>query len=170
MSTTSTTLPTGTWNIDPAATNVSVTVKKLKMITVVGKLTVTSGTIDIAETGDLNVDVTIDAASYDTGNEKRDTHVVSADFLDAETFPTISFAAKATATGTGAVTIPGTVTVKGDTSPIELSVDSIDVKGDTATFVAKTVVSRHALGVTKMPNLVIAKDLDVTITAKATLG
>jgi polyisoprenoid-binding protein YceI len=84
---------TTTWKLDPAHSSLEFSVKHMMMTTVRGRfknLTATlSGDRDHPE--QAAVDVTIDAASIDTGVADRDGHLTSADFFDAEHFPQITF-------------------------------------------------------------------------------
>ena len=92
---TPTTIPrfvAGTWTIDPVHSDVSFTVRLLTVSKVRGRFTTFHGTI-ITSSKPLDSQVTaeIDLASIDTGNERRDAHLRSADFLDADNHPTMSF-------------------------------------------------------------------------------
>ncbi len=160
----------GTWTIDPAATAVTVTVKKFGVITVPATLTVTSGTIEVNDNQVTSVNVAADATSYRSKNDKRNEHVVGPDFLDAQTHPTISFQAGPFAAQAGATKAAGTVEVKGKTSPLELTVTDVSVDGTTGTFTATGNVDRNALGVDKMPGFIIGRNLDLTIAATANLA
>lgn len=82
-----------TWKIDPAHSSVEFAVKHMMFTTVRGRFKGVEGTISIDEENPENssVEVEIDAASIDTGVEDRDEHLRSADFLDAEDYPTITF-------------------------------------------------------------------------------
>src|SRR5690606_35039561 len=84
---------TTTWKIDPAHSSVEFAVKHMMFTTVRGRFKSFSGsiTVDEDEPENSSVEVEIDAASIDTGVEDRDTHLRSADFLDVERYPTISF-------------------------------------------------------------------------------
>lgn len=84
------------WEIDPAHTSVQFAVRHLMISTVRGTFATVSGTarIDTQDITRSSVAVTIDAGSIDTQNEKRDAHLRNADFLDVETYPTITFASK----------------------------------------------------------------------------
>ena len=82
------------WQIDPKHTRVEFAVTYLMFTTVKGRFDGVSGTLRLDE-GDPTrsaVVVELDAASLDTGEARRDTHLRSADFLDVERYPTISFA------------------------------------------------------------------------------
>lgn len=167
--TTTTTLPTGTWQLDTSATTVTVTAKKLKVITVPAALTVTGGTIEIDDDHQV-VDVRIeaDAASYASKNPKRNAHVVSEDFLDAASHPTISFNAGSLTSTADGYRANGTVTVKGTTSPIEVAVSDVAVDDTSGSFTATATIDRTVIGVDKMPSFVIDRDLQLTVAATAT--
>ena len=89
---TTTQLPTGTWTLDPSATTITVSAKKLGLFTIPATLTVISGTIDIDDDHQVtNVDIVADASSYASKNPKRNEHITGADFLNADAHPTIVF-------------------------------------------------------------------------------
>ena len=161
---TTTTLPSGTWAIDPAATTVTVTVKKMKAITVPATLAVSNGSITVADGAVSAVDVAVDAASYTSPNKKRNEHVTSADFLDAAAHPTITFSAQLTK---GTLQVPGTVEVKGRTTPVTFAISNLTIGDDSATFTAAATVDRFDLGVDKLPSFVIARELAIAVDATA---
>jgi polyisoprenoid-binding protein YceI len=82
-----------TWQIDPAHSTVEFAVKHMMFTTVRGRFTRFTGTIQVDEQNPnhSSAQVEIEAASIDTGVADRDTHLRSADFLDAQTYPTITF-------------------------------------------------------------------------------
>jgi len=82
-----------TWEIDPAHTTVEFSVKHMMFTTVRGRFKNVKGTIEADEKNPdrSTVNVEIDAASIDTGTPDRDAHLRSADFLDVEKHPTITF-------------------------------------------------------------------------------
>jgi polyisoprenoid-binding protein YceI len=82
-----------TWNIDAAHSAVEFSAKHMMISTVRGRFTEFTGTVNLDEK-DLthsSVEWTLQAASLTTGNEQRDAHLRSGDFLEAETYPTITF-------------------------------------------------------------------------------
>ena len=93
-----------TWAIDPAHSHVQFAVRHLVVSTVKGRFGSVSGTITLDEQhlASSSVDVEIDAATVDTREERRDAHLRSADFLDVERFPTISFRGTRVEPGRGA--------------------------------------------------------------------
>jgi len=84
--------PAATFKIDPAHTNVTFRVRHLFTM-VTGRFKQFEGRIVFDESKPLEtkVDGTIDVASINTDNEKRDEHLRSADFFDVERFPKITF-------------------------------------------------------------------------------
>ena len=164
-------LPTGTWQLDPEQTSVTVTAKKLGLISVPGTLSLASGRIEVSADHQVtSVEVQIDAASYESANEKRNEHVRSADFLDASAHPTLEFRADAVAPTEGGYVTDGSATVKGRTTPVSLRISDVTVDGATATFEASTTISRKAVGVDKLPAVIISTDIDVSVTGHAVLA
>ena len=62
----------------------------------------------------------------------------------------------------------GSVTVKGHTSPVAVSIENVAITGDTARFTATNDVDRNDVGVDKMPSLIVGSKLDLTVSAAAT--
>ena len=87
---------TTTWTIDPAHSSVEFAVKHMMFTTVRGRFKDVKGTIVVDEQNPdrSSVNVDIAAASLDTGVADRDGHLRSADFLDVETHPTLTFRSK----------------------------------------------------------------------------
>jgi polyisoprenoid-binding protein YceI len=81
------------WEIDTIHSGVGFTVRHMVIAKVHGQFTKWSGILDLdpANLAASKVDVKIDAASIDTRDAQRDGHLRSADFLDAEKYPTIEF-------------------------------------------------------------------------------
>jgi polyisoprenoid-binding protein YceI len=76
----------------------------------------------------LKVDVTIEAASVDTGNEKRDQHLRTPDFLDVAKYPTITFVSKKVMKADpGKLKVTGDLTIHGVTREI-----TVDLEGPTS--------------------------------------
>ncbi len=81
------------WAIDTAHSLVEFSVKHMMVTTVKGRFQKVSGTVtvDEANIADSAIDVVIETASVDTRDERRDGHLRSPDFFDAEKFPQITF-------------------------------------------------------------------------------
>lgn len=98
-----------------------------------------------------SVDVRIETASIDTRNERRDTHLRSADFFDATNHPEISFVSrKVTVSGTD-LTIEGDLTIRGVTKPVVLEGEFNGSSGEGEKqrlgFSATTKINRMDYGV-----------------------
>ena len=118
------------WVIDPAYTTVEFKVKNLFFFTVEGRLTEFAGRIVLDE-GDVrrsSVEATIKAASVSTGNPRRDAHLRSADFLDAERHPEIHFRSASVEKGRDrdALVVTGPLTILGKTRDVILNVTVVD--------------------------------------------
>src|ERR1700694_4285887 len=84
------TIPSGTYEVDPAHSSVGFDVRHMGIATVRGAFRRFQGTLDA--TGEAPVlRGSVEVASIDTGEEQRDAHLTAPDFFDAETPPEISF-------------------------------------------------------------------------------
>src|SRR5271170_2014773 len=82
-----------TWNIDPVHSVAEFKVKHMMISNVKGQFTVVKGVLALDETALTNshIEASIETASINTRDPQRDAHLKSADFFDAEKFPTLSF-------------------------------------------------------------------------------
>lgn len=123
MTTTSTpNTTTTTYAIDPSHTTAEFIVRHLMISKVRGRFTSVSGTIEVPTAGNAPsaVDISIDAASIDTREEQRDAHLRSADFLDVEKFPQITFRSTAVEGSGESFRVRGDLTIHGTTREIVL--------------------------------------------------
>ena len=142
-----------------------------------GTFKAVSGTIsfDKDDVTKSTIDLTIEAASIDTNNEKRDTHLKSPDFLNAEEFPQITF--KSTAiekTGDKTAKVTGDMTVVGTTKPVTFDVtwngeaalpwDANTIKTG---FSATGSISGPDFGIAKMGDFGLGPDLALDIDIEA---
>lgn len=81
------------WSIDSSHTRAGFSVRHMMIANVHGQFEKVSGTVDFNEQDPArsSVDVQIDVASLNTRDEKRDAHLRSPDFFDAETYPVMTF-------------------------------------------------------------------------------
>lgn len=85
------------WQLDSVHTSAQFAVRHLMISTVKGSFSEISGTVDYdphAHTNRVDVDVKIPVATVTTRDDRRDTHLKSADFFDAEQYPWITFKGK----------------------------------------------------------------------------
>lgn len=149
------TLPeTGTWAIDPAHTAVSFSARHLVAAKVRGSFRAFSGTITIGDAPEASsVEVTIDAASIDTGVEDRDNHLRSPDFLDVATHQALTFRSSAVRSVGDRYEVAGELTIRDTTRPITLTMDYLGLATDPwgnekALFSAGTTLNREDWGLT----------------------
>lgn len=172
-------LTTGTWSFDPVHSNVAFSVRHLMVSKVRGSFGTFSGAITVAESGAPTVTAEIDLTSFDTNNAQRDGHIRSADFLEVEKFPTMSYASSGLRTVGENLVIEGELTLHGVTRPVELEVEYSGVNpgmgaGPVAGFEAKAVINRSEFGVDiKMPleggGVVVGEKITITLDIEATL-
>ena len=132
---TQTTIETGVrqWTIDPSHSEVTFSVRHLMISTVRGNFTSVSGTatFDPQDIEGGSVDVEIDVASIDTGDENRDGHLRSGDFFDVENHPAITFNSTTVRNASGnQYEIAGDLTILGTTKPVTLQAEFTDVVPD----------------------------------------
>ncbi len=118
---------TGTWTLDPSHTSVELSVRHMMVATVRGRVQAKSGTLEIHPSGDPErsyVEVEMDAASIDTGNNDRDNHLRSDDFLNVEKFPTMRFrSTRVDDRGDGTLLVRGDLTVRDVTKTVSLETE-----------------------------------------------
>lgn len=115
-----------TWNIDSSHSSAQFAVRHMMVSTVRGTLGQVSGTIawDGKDVNTIQTVVTIDVSGLDTGVDKRDDHLRSADFFDAANHPTITFRSKRVVPGAaGSFKLVGDLTIRGNTREITLDVE-----------------------------------------------
>jgi polyisoprenoid-binding protein YceI len=143
----------GTWKLDPAHSDVGFVVGHLVVSKVHGRFDAFSGTVvtdeDLARS---SVSVSIEAASVNTHLPVRDRQVRTADFLDAEHFPNITFASTAVRDEKDRYFVDGDLTIRGTTRRVTLDLDvngfSPDTFGATrVSFSATTTIDRNDFGV-----------------------
>lgn len=163
--------------IDPSHTSVGFTVRHLMVTKVRGSFEKVSGTVkyDPNEPEKIVIDATIDAASINTGEAKRDEHLRSPDFFDVAKHPTLTFKSKkAKVLGKGKLEVIGDLTIRGVTKEVTLQVEGLDQeikdpwgnvrRGATAT----TRINRKDFGlawnqVLETGGVVVGEDVDIQI-------
>ena len=162
MSTTTTTAastPAGTlttWSIDPAHSHVEFAIRHLMIATVKGRFGIVRGTVqaDDADPAKGRASIEIDVDSIDTRESQRDAHLKSADFFDAERFPTITFTStRITDVSGDRFNLIGDLTMHGVTREVALDVTSEGRNrdpwgGERAGFTATTKIKRSEFGLT----------------------
>ena len=142
------------WHIDRSHSEIQFSVKHMMISTVRGRFKTFSGTIEADEQNPTaaRVEVQIDAASIDTGEQKRDAHLRSPDFLNVEQYPHITF--KSTKVERQDEThgkLYGELTIRDVTKPVVLGVEYAGMAKSpwgtvSAGFSAQTKINRKDWG------------------------
>jgi polyisoprenoid-binding protein YceI len=142
-----------TWNIDKAHSRVGFSVVHMAITDVEGKFNEFDGNV-VSKTDDFNgaeVNFTAKSTSIDTDNERRDGHLKSPDFFDAEKHPEIKFKG-AIVKQSNSYKLKGDFTMKGVTKPVEFDVTyggTIDTgRGVKAGFKLNGEINRQDYGLT----------------------
>jgi polyisoprenoid-binding protein YceI len=114
------TLPAGTFTIDPTHSRVGFSARHAMVTKVRGSFNDYSGVAVVAD-GGATLNIEINVASIDTRNADRDGHLQSADFFDAATFPKITFASTSVKdSGSDKIVVEGNLTVRDVTKPLTI--------------------------------------------------
>ncbi|MBF9071035.1 YceI family protein [Streptacidiphilus fuscans] len=164
-------LPTGTYRLETGASEIRFRHKTMwGLVTVKGRFTGFSGAGEIPADGSAaSGSLTIDAASLDTKNAKRDEHLRHADFFEVERHPELVFrATEARPQADGTVAVTGTLTVHGVTEPLALTASVTGHSPDSVTLTAHVEIDRDrfGLGWNKGNMIKGLTSVDVTLTYK----
>lgn len=169
------------WNFDPGHSNADFSVRHMMITNVRGGFKEVSGTIeyDPANPAASSVNATINAASIWTGVADRDGHLRSADFLDVENYPTITFVSTSVnVKGENKAEITGDLTVHGVTKSVVLNTELLGVTKnpftgtETAGFTATAKINREDFGLTwnqalEAGGVLVGKDINITLDVEA---
>ncbi|MFG3254186.1 YceI family protein [Streptomyces sp. NPDC048172] len=166
---------TGTWAIDPIHSEVAFSVKHLGIAKVRGRFDDFEGQIVTAENPlDSTVAATIRTASVSTGNEQRDEHVRTPDFLNVEEFAEMTFRSTGVrANGSAGFQVDGELTLRGVSRPVTLDLElngfGQGMEGKPALGLsASTEISRSDFGVTAGPaSAVVGDTIKITLDVEA---
>jgi polyisoprenoid-binding protein YceI len=144
-----------TWTLDPAHSQIEFAVKHMMVTTVRGQFRKFTTEVDFDEEHPERSSVVahIDASSIETGMEARDAHLKSADFLEADAYPELTFRSTSIVASGQGYKINGDLTIRGQTRPVTLDAEIGGVVpnlqgGRRAGFNATIKISRKAWGLT----------------------
>lgn len=143
-----------TWRIDATHSELLFRVRHI-VSRVTGTFTDWEGTLT-ADANNWNagsVSVTVRTASISTNNQRRDTHLRSADFFEVEKYPTMTFVSRSVSVVGDSVTLSGDLTIKETTKPVTLVGSFLGLAPsaegkDRAGFSVSTKVNRLDYGLT----------------------
>lgn len=170
----------GAWEIDPGHTDLAFTGRHFMVTKVRGRFTGVTGIVEIAEDlRDSRVEVTIDMASVESGNETRDEHMRSAELFEVATYPTATFRSVEVEWKGNRGTVHGDLTIHGVTKRVPLDVEFEGYVrdpwgGDRAIFSARTRVNREDFGVTwnvalEAGGVLVSKEIQIEINLETVL-
>lgn len=110
------------WELDKSHSDVSFSVKHMMVSTVKGRFKSFDATIELdpAAVERSKVEATVDITSLDTQEEKRDGHLKSADFFDAENHPKMTFKSTKVEKSGDDLEVVGDLTIRGTTKAVTL--------------------------------------------------
>lgn len=169
------------WALDKVHSNVEFTVTHMVIAEVDGRFT----DFDVKFTSDgedfstAAVEATIQIASVNTDNERRDNHLRSADFLDAENYPVMTFTStKFEKVNDKRYNVTGNLTIRGNTKPVVLDLryngKVNDSWGNTRIALkATTTIDRFEFGTVwdkalESGNLIVSRQVDITLNLQFT--
>jgi polyisoprenoid-binding protein YceI len=134
MATTTTSAPTSvvTWKLDPAHSAAEFKVKHMMISNVKGTFTGLSGTLleNPSDPTRSTIEVSIEIATLNTGDAQRDGHLKSADFFEAEKYPTMTFkSTRVERTADAEYRVTGDLTMHGITKPVTFAVEGPTAPG-----------------------------------------
>ena len=139
----------GNWRLDPARSTATLRSKSMwGLVPVKGVFREVTGEGTVSPAGQVTGRVAVAAASVDTKNKRRDTHLRSADFFDSDSYPDITFTVnRVTPAGPG-VTVSGDLTVRDLTKPVTFDARVSVVDSGEIWFDAEVQVNRADFGLT----------------------
>ncbi len=173
------------WNLDPAHTAAQFSARHMMITTVRGGFRNITGTIDYdpENPAAASVEAVIDTTTLtSTGIQQRDDHLRSADFLEVEKYPTITFkSTRVEPSGDGTTgKVTGDLTIRGVTRPVTLNVEFIgqtkDPWGGTRIgFTASTKINREEWGLNwnmalEAGGWLVGKDVTLNLDVEAILA
>jgi polyisoprenoid-binding protein YceI len=158
----------GHYRIDPARTTVKFFTRHLLGLGAVsGSVRLREADFSVTEPLSATVQAVLDAASFDTGNRRRDTDVRSAKYLNVTAYPDITFNSQQVRLREGKWVAVGTVTAHGVAAPVDLTLDELR-HGDAGELIlrASAKIDRYTHRVTAGKGLA-ARWLTIEVTAIA---
>jgi len=158
----------GTWTLDPARSAVGLRSRSVwGLAPVKGTFGEVAGTGTVTPEGQVSGTLTVAAASVDTKIAKRDAHLRSAEFFDAERHPHIAFRVDRITPSDRGVTVTGALTVRDRTRPLTFDA-TVSASGGEVQLDAEVEVNRADYGMTWSPMRMASMRNTITIHAAFT--
>jgi polyisoprenoid-binding protein YceI len=165
--TTTLALPTGTWQLNAAASTASFSIGNLGR-TVHGTVPLLEGTFEVTDGKPSAIQGSLDLGAINTGHPRRDKDLRKPSLLDLDTHPTMTFASRTiTATETG-WHVTGRLRIRNIAVPVAGDVTLSTTDDNSVTLAATARFDRKPIGI-RAPRLLIGRFIDVTLTARVSL-
>lgn len=163
------------WTVDKLHSNVKFSVQHMVVSEMEGSFKMFDGTMEHskADFSDAKINFTVDVASVNTDNERRDGHLKADDFFNAEKYPKMTFVSTSVKpAGQGKYKIAGNLTIRDVTKPVVFDVTHGGVlktqKGSKAGFKARTTINRFDYNLkwdraTETGGLVVGKEVEIVV-------
>jgi polyisoprenoid-binding protein YceI len=174
-----TTLPTGTYRLDPVHSSAAFAVKHMVVATFRGNFNDFDATLTVDDSGNANLAGVVQVDSIELKDENLKAHVGSPDFFDLERYPEIRFSASDIEIGPGGeLKVAGDLTIKDQTHRVE---STGSITGPAVTFgdvtkvgvALETVIDRTQYGLNwnaPLPKGGVALANDVKLTVELELA
>lgn len=167
------------WTIDPAHTSVGFVAPHLMVAKVRGGFKQVSGKVLVGRSvSESQVDVTVETASIDTGEPRRDAHLRSDDFLDVDNHPHLYFRSTSLEIcGPRNCRLGGDLTIRGVTRPVSLDLQYLGTVADQfgqprMAFEAHAYIDREEFGLVwnralEAGGVLVGRQIELQIEAQA---
>jgi polyisoprenoid-binding protein YceI len=156
----------GEWVLDPGSSSIRLSNKSMwGLVPVNGRFREVSGHGVVSADGEISGTIAVPAASIDTGNARRDTHLRSADFFDTANNPDITFTADGIRPSGQHVTVTGMLTVRDRTRPLTFEAAATVQRNGEVSLDAEVHVSQVEYGLTWNLLGMVGRDNTLTIHA-----
>jgi polyisoprenoid-binding protein YceI len=163
------------WTLDKGHSNVKFTITHMVVSEMDGSFRIFDGSLEHSKPdfSDAKVNFTIDVASINTDNERRDGHLKSDEFFNAEKYPKMTFQSTSMKSlGNNKYELTGNLTIRDVTKPATFQVTHGGVlttaQGAKAGFKATTTINRFDYNLkwdraTETGGLVVGKEVTITV-------
>ena len=173
-----TTIPQGTWTLDPVHSTAGFAVKHMVVATFRGRFEEFDATLTVGDDGQAQLVGTVDVGSIVVKDENLAGHLKSPDFFDTERYPEIKFASTAIRRDGDELVVDGDLTVKGHTQRVEARgtvTDPVVTLGDVEKvgLTLEAIIDRNAFGLdwnAELPKGGYALGNDVTLLVELELA
>ncbi len=155
------------WRLEPAHSSAEFRVPHFwGLVKVKGHFDRLDGWFEIDQSGNRRLELIIDAASLNTGNRRRDEHLRSADFFNAQQHPEVRFhSTSVTDAGDGRLHIDGELMAAGKSVPLDLDA-TVEEADEQLQIEAGAILDQRQLGMTWSPLGIVRAPSTLSVRAR----